>query len=110
MPGWGRYQPPSPDDGMAYAAEQRWLIAEAEIGRQFVHVAIGTVASLVATFFSALNGQLFLARAFSIAIFCCVVRVIFLIVRRHRTFIDIKIAGGMTRQEALTEMLSRYGG
>jgi hypothetical protein len=57
-----------------------------------------------------LNGQLFLTRAFSIAIFCCVVRVVFLIVRRHRSFIDIKIAGGMTRQQALREMLLRYGG
>jgi hypothetical protein len=36
-------------------------------------------------------------------------RVIQLIIERQRTFIAVKMEGGMTRQQALSEFNSRFG-
>jgi hypothetical protein len=56
---WRRYQPRSLGDGAAGAAEQRWLLREAELIRRFAYTAIGIAASLVATWnCSAASGEL----------------------------------------------------
>ena len=104
-----QYRPPSPDDGASWATEQRWLIAEAEIARHIAYAAIGIVASLVATFVTANYGQTEWARVFCICCFGAIGRVIFLIIKRHRVFIDIKMAGGMTKHEAILEKIFREG-
>jgi hypothetical protein len=43
---------------------------------------------------------------------CCgaVARIVYLIVRRYRMFVDIKMTGGMTKKEAVLEFISRYSG
>jgi len=37
-------------------------------------------------------------------------RVIYLCIERQRTFIAVKMAGGMTKEQALSELNLRFGG
>jgi hypothetical protein len=104
------YRQPSSDDGAARLAEQRWLNEEARLRPQFAIAAPGVAAGLIATYLAASFGQLALARV------CCIVtlggmaRVIYLCIERQRRFIAVKMAGGMSRQEALSESNRRFGG
>jgi hypothetical protein len=103
-----RFRPPSPDDRAAWAAEQRWLIEDARLVGEIHVIGLCLAAALIvaavgATFgLRALAGFCFLA--------CCggVARIVYLIIRRYRMFVDIKIAGGMTKKGAVLEFNSRY--
>jgi hypothetical protein len=106
MPG---YRPPLSDDTAAYAAEQRWLVAAARLNRQLALTAIGIAAGLLATILAATNGLPALAGMCAVAVLGAMAWVIYLLVARHRTFIAIKMAGGMTKKEALTESNTRFG-
>jgi hypothetical protein len=103
-----RYNPPSPGDRAAWDAEQRWLAAEAEIGRQIMYAALVIAASLIAAAGAVIYELLAVPRLLIIVCLGGMARVIFLIVKRHRTFIAIKTAGGMTKEEAISEELDRY--
>jgi hypothetical protein len=83
---------------------------ECRFTRHFALVALVLAAALVTTYVAANVGQLALARAFCVAIFCGMARVIHLIIERRRAFIAVKMQGGMTREEALSEFNSRFGG
>jgi hypothetical protein len=101
---------PSPEDKGPQLAEQRWLDVERRFTRHFALAALFLAAALVTTYVAANVGQLALARASCVAIFCGMARVIHLIIERRRTYIAVKTEGGMTREEALSEFNSRFGG
>jgi hypothetical protein len=101
---------PLSDNEAAQLAEQRWLNEEARSRRHFAIAALGVAAGLVATCVAASFGQLALARACCIIVLSGMARVIYLIIGRKRSFIAVKMDGGMTRDEALSEFNSRFGG
>jgi hypothetical protein len=67
---------------------------------------VALVASCVAASF----GQSALARVCCILAFVGMARVIYLCIERQRRFMAVKMASGMTRQQALSEFNSRTGG
>jgi len=104
-----RYRQPSSDDGAARLAEQRWLNEEARLRPQFA------IARRRCRWTHCnVSGGKF--RATALARVCCIVtlggmaRVIYLCIERQRRFIAVKMAGGMSRQEALSESNRRFGG
>ena len=101
---------PSPEDRGPELAEQRWLDVERRFTRHFALAALVFAAALVTTYVAANDGQLALARASCVAIFRGMARVIHLIIERRRTFIAVNMEDGMTREEALSEFNSRFGG
>ena len=107
------YRQPSSDDAAANVAaglaEQRWLNEAARLRRQFMLAALGVAAGLVATCVAANFGQLALARVCCVVVFVGMAWVIYLCIERQRRFMAIKTAGGMTRQQALSEFNSRFG-
>ncbi len=108
MPGLQRFQPPSPDNTAAWAAEQRWLYEDARLVReiQIIGLSLGAVLAILGV------GVAFALRGLAIlcVIACCggMARIIYLIVKRYRMFLDIKTAAGMARKEAIAEFISRY--
>jgi hypothetical protein len=108
MLGFQRFHPPSPDDGAEWVAEQRWLIADARLIGEVHIIGLGLGATLI----FAVVGATFELRELAAVCFsaCCggVARIVYLIVRRYRMFVDIKMAGGMTEKEAASEFISRY--
>ena len=90
---------PSPEDRGPKLAEQRWLDVERRFTRHFALAALVLAAALVTTYVAANVGQLALARASCVAIFCGMARVIHLVIERRRGFIAVRMRGGMTREE-----------
>jgi hypothetical protein len=103
------YRTSPSDDSAAGLAEQRWLNEAARLKRQFAIAALGIAAGLVATCVAANFGQLALARLCCILVFGAMAWVIYLCIERQRRFLAIKMAGGMTRQQALSEFNARSG-
>ena len=101
-------QPPL-DTEAARLAEQRWLEAEAGFRRRFVVAAIGLASGIFATVVAALFAYPITAGLFCIATLGGVAWVIFLCIQRHRTFVAIKMAAGMTKTQALSESNMRFG-
>jgi hypothetical protein len=108
MLGFQRFNPPSPDDGAAWAAEQRWLIEDARLVGEIHRIGLGLAAALIVTAVGATFGLRALAGFCLFA--CCggIARIVYLLVRRYRMFVDIKTAGGMTRKAAVLEFIARY--
>jgi hypothetical protein len=102
-------QPPF-DTEAARVAEQRWLEAEAGFRRRFVAAAIGLAGGIFATLLAARFAYPISAALLCIATLGGVAWVIYLCIQRHRTFVAIKMAGGMTRKQALSESNMRFGG
>jgi hypothetical protein len=100
---------PSSDAAAAPLSEQRWLQEEARFRRHFVVVALLIAAGIFATCVLADLGQLTLARLCCITVFGGMARVIYLIIERRRRFIAVKMQGGMTRKQAVSEFNSRFG-
>jgi hypothetical protein len=102
------FRPPSPDDGVAGAAEQRWLIEDARLVGEIHVIGLCLAATLIVAAVGATLGLRALAGFCFFA--CCggIARIVYLIIRRYRMFVDIKIAGGMTRKEAVLEFILRY--
>ena len=108
MLGFQRFRPPSPDDGAAWSAEQRWLIEDARLVGEINIVGLCLAAVLIVAAAGAAFGLRAIAGICAVA--CCggIARIVYLIVRRYRMFVDIKMAGGMTKKEAVLEFVSRY--
>jgi hypothetical protein len=102
------YQLPPSDDGALRFAEQRWLKEEARLTRQFTIAALWVAAALIATCVAASFGHLALARVCCIMVFGGMARVIYLCIERQRRFIAVKMAGGLTSENALSEFNSRF--
>jgi hypothetical protein len=51
-----------------------------------------------------------LARLFCIVVFGGMAQVVYLCIRRHQTFITVKMAAGMSKTQALSESNTRFGG
>jgi hypothetical protein len=104
------YPRPPFDNEAARLAEQRWLEEEAGFMRRFVIAALWLAVGIVATYLAARFAYPISALLLCIGTLAGVAWVIYLCIQRHRTFIAIKVAGGMTKGEALSELLSRFGG
>jgi hypothetical protein len=104
------YQPPSPDDEAAWRAEQMWLLAEKRLNRKINFTGLGCAACLIVVAIAVTKGIPWLPGICAVLVFGCFARVVHLFVVRHHTFMAIKTAGGMSRQDALLELNQRYGG
>jgi hypothetical protein len=102
------YQSPSPADGAAGAAEQRWSIEDARLRRQFTIAGLCIAGSVAATYLAASRGELGLARISLVLVLGGMARVIYLIRERYRRFIAIKMAAGLTKEEAVSEFNRRF--
>jgi hypothetical protein len=102
------YQLPPSDDGALRFAEQRWLKEEARLTRQFTIAALWVAAGLIATCVAASFGQLALARVCFIMVFGGMARVIYLCIERQRRFIAVKIAGGLTSENAFRNLTRAF--
>jgi hypothetical protein len=103
-------RPPPFDEQAARLGEQPWLEEEARLARSFVIAAIWLVGGLAATYLAASFAYPILARLFCIVVFGGMARVVYLCIQRHRTFIAVKTAAGMTKGQALSESNRRFGG
>ena len=110
MLGLQRFQPPSPDDAVAWAAEQRWLLEDARLVREIQIAGVCLAAVLIIVAISIAFELQGLARLCALVICFGFARIIYLIVKRYRMFLEIKTAAGMTRKEAIAEFASRYSG
>jgi hypothetical protein len=108
MLGFRRFHPPSLDDGAAWTAEERWLIEDARLVADIHVIGLFLAAALIVAAVGATFGLRALAGFCFFA--CCggVARIVYLLVRRYRMFVNIKTAGGMTKKETLLEFISRY--
>lgn len=95
---------PSPE------AERRWRAEEAVFRRRINATALVIAAGIVLTYVAAKFGVQPLAILCVIAVLGGMVRTIYLIVQRRRTFLAIMMDDGMTRSEAVWEDLRRHGG
>jgi hypothetical protein len=93
-------------DGLA---EQRWQIEMQRLRRRQVAIGIGIAACIVAAYPAASAGLKVLAGLCALGALAGLAAVIALLVKSRRHFIDIKMTGGMTREEALSEWTKRYG-
>jgi hypothetical protein len=91
-------------------AEQRWLEAEAGFKRRFVVAAIGLAGGIFAALLAVRFAYPISARLFCVVTLGGVAWVIYLCIQRHRTFVAIKMAAGMTKNQALSESNMRFGG
>jgi len=104
------HRPPPFDDEAAWLAEQRWLEREARFSRGFIIAAIWLVGALVATYLAASFALPILARLSCIVVFGGMARVVYLCFQRHRIFIAVKTAAGMSKEQAVSESNMRFGG
>lgn len=102
--------PPSANDRSAELAEQRWQIEVERFKKRQIVVGIGIAACIVAAYAAAKVGQPVLAGLCVIGTLAGLARVITLAVKVRRLFTDIKMTGGMTKEEASSEWMQRYGG
>jgi hypothetical protein len=86
------------------------LEQEARFSRGFIIAAVWLVGSLVATYLAASFALPILARRFCIVIFGGMARVVYLCFQRHRIFIAVKTAAGMSKEQAVSESNMRFGG
>ncbi len=74
-----------------------------------VYVGIGIAVCIAAGYPAAAFGQRTLAGLLAIGAVAGIAGVIYLAVKNRRLFIDIKMTGGLTREEAMSEWYRRYG-
>jgi hypothetical protein len=98
------HQNPSPE------AERRWQAEDARFRRRFNVTALIIAAAIVLTYVCARFDVRVAAILCVMAALGGLVRTIYLVVARRRTFLKIIMDDGMTRSEAVREDFLRHGG
>ena len=103
-------EPASAKDRTAELAEQRWQIEVQRFKKRQIALGIGIAVCIAAGYPAAAFGQRTLAGLLAIGAVAGIAGVIYLAVKNRRLFIDIKMTGGLTREEAMSQWYRRYGG
>ncbi len=101
---------PSTNKRSAEFAEERWQIEVKRFNRRQTALGIGIAACILASYPAASAGLKILAGLCAVGALAGAAAVIYLRVRNYRLFIEIRMTGGMTREQALSEWTQRFGG